>query len=68
MDAIVREMWSRPAHSPEGRRAKVLVALNLLPSKWRVAGEADYEILETRQLLIEFVGGDAGEHLRDQFA
>ena len=68
MDEIIREMWATPAHTPEGRRAKVLVALNLLPSQWRVAGEADYGIHEVRQLLIEFVGGEPGEQLRDQFA
>jgi hypothetical protein len=29
---------------------------------------ADYGILETRQLLIDFVGGEPGAMLRDQFA
>jgi hypothetical protein len=57
-----------PALTPEGRRAKVLVAHNLLPSDWRVAGNADCGIHETRQLLIEFVGGEPAEQLRDQFA
>jgi hypothetical protein len=68
MEELVKQIWATPALTPEGRRAKVLVALNLLPSDWRVAGSADYGIHETRQLLIEFVGGDAGEQLRDQFA
>jgi hypothetical protein len=45
------------------------VALRLLPDHWRAADEkADYGILETRQLLIELVGGEPGEQLRDQFA
>jgi len=48
--------------------AKVVVALNLLPSNWRVVDEdADYGIRETRQLLIDLIGGEPGEQLRDQF-
>ena len=27
----------------------------------------DYGFLETRQLLIEFIGGEPGEQMRDQF-
>jgi hypothetical protein len=55
--------------TPEGRRAKVLVALRMLPDRWRVVDEeADYSIREARQLLIEFVGGEAGAQLREQFA
>lgn len=68
MDAIVREMWPIPAHTPEGRRAKVLVALDMLPSDWReLDKDCDYGILETRQLLFELVGGEPGAELRDQF-
>ena len=62
-------MWAIPALTPEGRRAKVLVALGMLPVAWRERDEeADYGILETRQLLIEFIGGEPGAQLRDQFA
>jgi hypothetical protein len=69
MDAIVKQMWATPALTPEGRRAKVLVALNLLPSSWRHLDEnTDYGVRETRQLLIEFIGGEPGEQLREQFA
>jgi hypothetical protein len=69
MGALVKEMWATPALTPEGRRAKVLVALRMLPDNWRAGDwEADYGILETRQLLIEFIGGEPGEQLRDQFA
>ena len=69
MDDLVKQMWVTPAQTPEGRRAKVLVALNLLPSQWRAVDEnADYGIRETRQLLIEFIGGEPGEQMRDQFA
>ncbi len=62
-------MWATPAHTPEGRRAKVLVALRLLPDEWREIDEqTDYGIREVRQLLIEFVGGEPGAQLREQFA
>jgi hypothetical protein len=69
MDAIVQQMWAIPALTPEGRRAKVLVALDLLPHGWRgVDKDTDYGIRETRQLLIEFIGGEPGEQVREQFA
>ena len=69
MDAMVRKMWAIPALTPEGRRAKVLVALRLLPDHWReVDDNADWAILQTRQLLIEFIGGEPGEQMRDQFS
>ncbi len=68
MSAIVKQMWATPALTPEGRRAKVFVALRMLPGNWRELDEkADYGILETRQLLIEFIGGEPGAQLRDQF-
>jgi hypothetical protein len=68
MGALVKEMWAIPALTPKGRMAKVVVALNLLPSNWRVVDEdADYGIRETRQLLIDLIGGGPGEQLRDQF-
>jgi hypothetical protein len=68
MDALVKQMWAIPALTPEGRRAKVLVALRMLPDDWRHVDErTDYGIRETRQLLIEFVGGEPGEQLRNQF-
>jgi hypothetical protein len=69
MEALVKQMWAIPALTPEGRRAKVLVALTFLPDHWRVVDDdADYGVLMARQLLIEFVGGEPGEQLRGQFA
>ena len=69
MEALVKQMWATPALTPEGRRAKVLVALRLLPDAWREVDEkADYGVRKARQLLIEFVGGEPGEQLRDQLA
>jgi len=68
MDAIVKQMWAIPALTSEGRRAKVLVALDLLRYGWRgVDEETDYGIRETRQLLIEFIGGEPGEQMRNRF-
>jgi hypothetical protein len=69
IEELVKQMWAIPALTPEGRRAKVLVALSMLPDDWRnVDEQTDYGIRETRQLLIEFIGGEPGEQLRDQFA
>ena len=42
--------------------------LRILPDAWRELDEnTDYGIRETRQLLIEFIGGEPGEQMRDQF-
>ena len=35
MSALVKQMWETPALTSEGRRAKVVVALRLLPDGWR---------------------------------
>jgi hypothetical protein len=70
MDALVKEMFATPAHTAEGRRAKVTVLLGcILGNDWRgVDAETDYPELMARKLLIEFIGGEPGEMLRDQFA
>jgi hypothetical protein len=40
-----------------------------MPPEWREVGEeADYGIREARDLIIEFVGGESGQQLRDQFS
>jgi hypothetical protein len=69
MDALIKEMFATPAHTPEGRRAKVTVLLVcILGNDWRgVDEETDYPELMARRLLIEFIGGEPGEQLRDQF-
>jgi hypothetical protein len=71
-DEIVKQMWEIKAQTPEGRRAKVLVLLGYVmeDDKWRYtnAGVEPYDITRARDLLIEFVGGEASEQLRDQFA
>jgi hypothetical protein len=70
MDALVKEMFATPAHTAEGRRAKVTVLLGcILGDDWRhIDEETDYPELMARKLLIEFIGGEPGEMLRDQFA
>lgn len=68
MEDLIRTMWATPALTPEGRRAKVLVLLGcIMPVDWREI-EADWGVKEARDLLIEFIGGEPGEQLRDQFA
>jgi hypothetical protein len=70
MSALIDEMWAMPAHTPEGRRAKVQVLLAcILGDEWTAIDErtGDDELM-ARNLLIEFVGGEPGAQLRDQFA
>jgi hypothetical protein len=70
MDAFVNEMFATPARTPEGRRAKAIVLLSvIMGDEWsRVEKETDYPERMARNLLIEFVGGEPGDRLRDQFA
>jgi hypothetical protein len=70
MDALVKQMFATPAHTAEGRRAKVQVLLScILGDDWRRHDEeTGYPELMARRLLIEFIGGEPGEQLRDQFA
>jgi len=70
MEALIKQMYATPAHTAEGRRAKFLVLLGvILGEDWQERDEeTDYQQLMTRRLLIEFVGGEPGEQLRDQFA
>ena len=69
MDKLIIKMWETPALTPEGKRSKLLVLLGvILDGDWREHdGEANYEIRRARDLMIEFVGGEPAEQLRDQF-
>ena len=69
MDALIKQMFATPAHTAEGRRAKATVLLGcVMGDEWRrVDAETDYPELMVRNLLIEFVGGEPGAQLRDQF-
>jgi hypothetical protein len=70
MDALIKQMFAMPAHTAEGRRAKASVLLGcIMTDDWRGPDkETDYEIEMARKLLIEFIGGEPGKMLRDQFA
>jgi len=70
MEALIEQMFAMPAHTAEGRRAKATVLLGcVLGDDWqRIDEEMDYPELMARRLLIEFIGGEPGEMLRDQFA
>jgi hypothetical protein len=69
-DVLLERLFSMPAHTPEGRRAKVTVLLGLLLNDdWRrTDDETEYPEQMARKLLIEFVGGEPGKMLADQFA
>jgi hypothetical protein len=69
MEALMKEMFATPAHTPEGRRAKVSVLLGcILDDDWRGRDdETEWPELMARNLLIEFIGGEPGEQLRGQF-
>jgi hypothetical protein len=70
MDALVEEMFATPAHTAEGRRAKVSVLLGcVMGGDWcAVDEETEYPERMARKTLIEFIGGEPGEMLRGQFA
>jgi hypothetical protein len=67
---LVEQMWAIEAQTPEGRRAKVLVLLGYVmeDDEWRRAFDEAFDVTRARDLLIEFVGGEPAEQLRDQFA
>ena len=70
MEALIKEMFATPARTPEGRRAKATVLLGcIMGDDWKgVDEETDNPELMARRLLIEFIGGEPGETLCDQFA
>jgi hypothetical protein len=68
---LVKQMWDIPARTPEGRRAKFLVLLAyFMPIEWSETSDkvADCDIEYARKFMIEMVGGEPAEQLRDQFA
>jgi hypothetical protein len=70
MGALIEQMFATPAHTAEGRRAKVIVLLRcVLGDEWcHVDEKTEYQEFMARSLLIEFIGGGPGEAMRDQFA
>ena len=68
-DALIKQMFATPAHTADGRHAKVTVLLLVMGDDWRRGDRAtEYRELMARNLLIEFIGGEPGEAMRDQFA
>jgi hypothetical protein len=69
-DDLVKQMWEIKAQTPEGRRAKVLVLLGYVmeDDEWRREFDEPFDVTRARDLMIEFVGGEASEQLRGQFA
>jgi hypothetical protein len=70
LDRLQQKMWAIPAHTPEGRRAKVLVLLGAVSGEeWQHTDDrTEFSVLQARNLLIEFIGGDPGEQMREQFS
>jgi hypothetical protein len=70
MDRMIAQMWATPAHTPEGRQAKVWVLLGcILGGSWRETDDRmEYEKQRARDLLIELVGGEPAAQLRNQFS
>ena len=67
---LVEQMWAIEVQTPEGKRAKVLVLLGYVmeEDEWRRVFDGAFDVTRARDLLIEFVGGEPAEQLRDQFA
>jgi hypothetical protein len=70
MEALIAQMWAIPAHTSEGRRAKAAVLIScVMAADWQQVDEmTDRPERMARALLLEFVGGEPGEFLRDQLA
>ena len=67
---LVEQMWAIEAQTPEGKRAKVLVLLGYVmeEDEWRRVFDGAFDVTRARDLLIEFVGGEPAEQLRNQFS
>jgi hypothetical protein len=67
---LAKQMWEIPAKTPEGRRSKFLVLLAyFMPREWSEADvDADCEIEYARKFMIEMIGGEPAEQLREQLA
>jgi len=69
LDKLINQMWAIPAQTPEGKAAKIMVLIcSVMGDDWHEHdGEADADILRARALMIELVGGEPAQQLRDQF-
>ncbi len=68
-DRLVNQMWALPAQTPEGKCSKFLVLLgHIMGEEWRNQDDhhnTSYEIKRARSLMIELVGGEPAEQLRE---
>jgi hypothetical protein len=69
-DALIEQVMSTPALTPKGKMEKFFVLLNfIMPADWRDDDKrADYDIKKARNFMIELIGGEEAEQLREQFA
>ena len=71
-DELIKKVLSTPALTPKGKLEKFFVLLNfIMPDDWREDEDderADYDIKQARNFMIELIGGEQAEQLRDQFA
>jgi hypothetical protein len=64
-DKLVKRLWSLPAQTPDGKKAKVRVLFDyILDSDWHCSDkDADWDIEMTRKLLFELAGTSTAEIL-----
>ena len=68
-EELIKQVLSTPALTPKGKQEKFFVLLNfIMPDEWREDdSRADYDIEQARNFMIELIGGEPAEQLRDQF-
>jgi hypothetical protein len=69
-DELIKQVLATPALTPEGKQEKFFVLLNfVMPDGWRENDKrADYDIEQARKFMIELIGGEEAEQLREGFA
>jgi hypothetical protein len=69
-DELIKRVLSTRALTPEGKKEKFFVLLNfVMPDGWRENDKrADYDIEQARNFMIELIGGNEAERLREQLA
>jgi len=67
---LVKQVMAIPAQTRKGRAEKFFVLLAcVMPTEWSEADEnANYDIKIARNFMIELIGGETADELRDQFA
>jgi hypothetical protein len=69
-DELIKKVLSTPALTRKGKQEKFFVLLNFgLPDEWREDDRrAHYDIKQARNFMIDLIGGEVAEQLREQFA